>query len=444
MIRKKYWRSFLLLTAMAALLVKEARPQQISNFNRERALDMLEEVALDVQKHYYDPTFHGLDWNAKVEEERQKIKNETSLNLSLAHIAAALDALNDSHTFFLPPSRPFLHDYGFQIQMIGDQCFITRVRPGSDAEAKGIKPGDEILALEGIHPSRQIMWKIDYRYKILRPQAGFRLILRSPAGEQRQVDAAAKIKENQRLTNATDLNNLQRMLIEMEEDEHLNRGRIEERGDELMILKFPRFFFDQAEVDEWMSKARRHKGLIVDLRGNPGGAIDTLKYVVSDLFEGEVKIADRVGRKESKPEVAKSRGRNVFSGKLIVLMDSKSASAAELLARVIQLEKRGVVMGDRSAGAVMEARHYSHQLGTDIAIFFGASITEYDLIMSDGKSLEHTGVTPDEIELPTGADLANDRDPVLAHAAAVLGVKITPEEAGKIFPFEWPKERATE
>jgi carboxyl-terminal processing protease len=437
---KDSWVYFLLLTALAGALPDEARPQQMSKFDRERALDMLEDVAQDVQKHYYDPKFHGLDWDAKVQEERQKIKNETSLNLSLAHIAAALDALNDSHTFFLPPSRPYHHDYGFQMQMVGDQCFVTRVRPDSDAEAKGVKPGDEILALEGIRPSRQIMWKMDYRYKILRPQAGLRLILRSPAGEQRQVDAAAKIKENQRVTDVTNLHNIQRMILDMEDDEHLNRARIEERGDELMILKFPRFFFDQGEVDEWMSKARRHKALIVDVRGNPGGAVDTLKYVMSDLFEGDVKIADRVGRKETKAEVARSSGRKGFSGKLIVLVDSKSASAAELFARVVQLEKRGRVMGDRSPGAVMEARDYPHQIGTDMAVFFGASITEWDLIMNDGKSLEHNGVTPDEIALPTAADLANGRDPVLAHAAAMLGVKISPEDAGKIFPYEWPKE----
>ena len=88
-----------------------------------------------------------------------KEHQEASLNLSLAHVAAALDALNDSHTFFLPPSRPNHHDYGFQMQMIGDQGFVVRVRPGSDAEAKGVKPGDEILALEGIHPIRQVLWK---------------------------------------------------------------------------------------------------------------------------------------------------------------------------------------------------------------------------------------------------------------------------------------------
>ena len=120
-----------------------------------------------------------------------------------------------------------------------------------------------------------------------------------------------------------------------------------------------------------------------------------------------------------------------------MLIDSESASASELFARTIQIEKRGTVLGDRSMGAVMASRYYDHQTGVGQVLYFGNSITVADLIMTDGKSLEKTGVVPDELMLPTGEDLAGKRDPVLAKAAEMLGVKLDAEKAGTFFPKEW-------
>lgn len=85
----------------------------------------------------------------------------------------------------------------------------------------------------------------------------------------------------------------------------------------------------------------------------------------------------------------------------------------------------------------MEARQYVDSRGMDVKIFYGYSVTDANLIMSDGKSLEKVGVTPDEHVLPSGPDLAAGRDPVLARAAELAGIKIDPVEAGKMFPFEW-------
>jgi C-terminal processing protease CtpA/Prc len=154
-------------------------------------------------------------------------------------------------------------------------------------------------------------------------------------------------------------------------------------------------------------------------------------------MDHDVTIANRKGRKaDLKPILAKKRN-SPFAGKLVVLIDSKSASAAELFARVVQIEHRGTVVGDVSSGSVMESRYFPYSNGVDSKIFYGASITDADLLMQDGKSLEHTGVQPDEILRPTAADLAAGLDPVMTKAAELLGLGLDPAEAGKFFPYEW-------
>jgi len=441
-IRTKFFHARRVLAVLLISTGAAWSQQQMSSYERGRATDMLQQIANDVKKHYYDPKFHGVDFDARVSEAKKGIENSKSFSMAMSHIAAALDMLDDSHTFFVPPQHAYRHSYNMQYQMIGSRCFVTQVRPGSDAAAKGVKPGDEILAINGHPVDRDVFWKIQYLYSTLRPQAAIRLNLKDPSGAQRQVDVAAKIQQTKRisdLTGANDASDIWDIIRQEETEEHLMRARYVEYADQVTVLKVPEFAFSVGEVETMLSKARKHPNLVVDLRGNPGGSVETLKYLVGGMFDKQVKIADRVGRKDTKPEIAKTL-HNPYLGKMVVLVDARSASAAELFARVIQLEKRGVVIGDKTSGAVMEAKHYEERSGTDTVAFYGASITEWDLKMTDGKSLEHVGVMPDEVALPTEQDLVAGRDPVLAHAAELLGVKITPEEAGKAFPYEWPPE----
>lgn len=428
--------SWPLFAAFTFILVPLSWSQQLSNLDRGRAQDMLQVVANDIRKHYYDPKFHGVDWDAAVRDARQKIDNASSMNMALSYIAAAVDALDDSHTHFLPPGKAHDYDYGWQDLLVGDRCYVAHVRPGSDAERKGLKPGDEILTINGFMPDRKIYQKMKYLFEVLRPQTSLHLLLQNPTnGSTREMEVNARVLL---LKRPTDLSLNWRRVYE--NFGHFFRPRYSELGNELLVLKVPDFSLSNSELGSLMSKARKHRSLVLDLRGNPGGAIDTLKYLVSYFFEKDVKIADQIMRNETVPLIAKTQG-GAFTGKLIVLVDSESASSSELLARTVQIEKRGIVIGDRTSGSVMEAKYYPNQIGGNLVNFYAEIITYADLTMSDGGRLEHIGVVPDEIALPTSEDLAKGRDPVLARAAEMAGVKLGPEDAGKMFPYEWPPDQ---
>lgn len=212
-------------------------------------------------------------------------------------------------------------------------------------------------------------------------------------------------------------------------------GSVVELGG-VAFWKLRSFDLDIARVEKTMAIVRKHEALVLDLRGDPGGFRETLRNVLGTFFDHDVKIGDRVARQETDPLIAKHFG-HPFDGKIIVLVDAGSASASEILARVVQIEHRGTVIGDRTAGAVMEARDYVEEEGAGTKAIYEFSITDANLIMTDGKSLEKTGVVPDEVLIPTGADLAAGRDPVLARAAELAGVSLDPVAAGKLFPFEW-------
>jgi C-terminal processing protease CtpA/Prc len=385
--------ALIILLAVPILLPAEKKSSDtMSALQRDEALQMLQDTADKVRKEYYDPAFHGIDFEARYKEAQQKIRSAQTLSQAFGVIAWLLDGLNDSHTVFMPPSRPYLVQDGWQALFIGDACVITAVKEGSDAEKQGLKPGDEVLAIEGFRPTRANWFKLNYAFHTLSPRAGMKLAIVSPGGQPREITVMSAVK------------------------------------------KMPK---DQ--IDAFLKKTNGQKAVVIDLRGNPGGLLENLARLLGGIFDHEVKVGDQVERKGNKPFVAKSRGSHAYSGKIIVLVDSGSASAAEIFARVVQLEKRGPVIGDRSAGAVMEARPFPFSQGEAFGEYlpYGVEVTVADLKMTDGNSLEHHGVIPDEVLLPSPEELAAGADPQLARALQLAGVPMSSGAAGQLFPVRW-------
>lgn len=411
---------------------------QFDSIERQRTLDMLKTVKASLKENYYDPNFHGMDVEARFKAAEEKLKTARSVGQAFGIIAQVLLDLNDSHTKFYPPSRPEKVDYGWEMQMIGDACYIVAVKPGSDADKQGLKPGDRVLAVERFKPSRKEMWKMNYYYRVLSPRPGLQLTVQSPAAEPRELHLKAKVTTGDRILDTSNALTVQAALREIEDSRSVDHDRYYEDIDGVFVWKMGGFYLTNDQVDEMMSRVKKRPALVLDLRNNGGGAETTLLRLIGHFFDKDVKMADVKTRKGVKPIVAKTQGQP-FTGKVVVLIDSDSGSAAEVFARVLQLEKRGTVIGDRSAGAVMRSVRKHFEMGADYLVFYRASITNADVLMSDGQSLEQVGVVPDELLLPTGEELASKRDAVLARALNLAGAKTDAAKAGTLFPVEWKK-----
>ncbi|MDX6501519.1 MAG: hypothetical protein QOG23_4779 [Blastocatellia bacterium] len=411
--------------------------QSFSSQDRDRGVTMLKIIKDDISKHYYDPAFHGIDLDARFKLAESKIKLTKSNAEIFGVIAQVLLDFNDSHTAFIPPQRQSSIEYGWLMKMFGDNGYVTEVKPHSDAEAQGLKPGDQVLSIDGIQPTRANTWIFYYLYYRLAPRPLIKLVVQSPGEPARPLEVKAKVQVNKRTLDLTDTIDLNKYEREQDDNELISAHRFSTFGDDLIIWKVPQFDLTRDQVDAQIDRVKKHRALILDLRGNFGGAEETLLRLIGNLCDHDVTVGELKRRKETKPMLAKTRGEGAFKGKLVVLVDSESASASEVLARVVQLEKRGVVLGDRTSGKVMRSRVYQHEMGLDTVIVYAANVTDADIIMSDGVSLEGAGVTPNMVLLPGATNLRDHEDPVLSTAASLLGVKLDAGAAGKLFPFKW-------
>lgn len=426
-----------LISTIIFLLMLTVSPSAIGQTLKNeqgRGREILDTIKKDIVKNYYDPTFGGKDVDAIFKSAEERVNQTTVVGQILGVIAQTLMQFDDSHTFFAPPAPVDQVQHGWEMQMIGDKCYVVAVKPGSDAAAKGLKTGDEIIVIGGYTPMRKNLRNLLF---FLKSAKSMKVLVKKSDGTTERLEIMAKVRAGKPVLDLRSPNpgaDIAALIREGENDRFLRH--VYSENDDVLIWKMP-FFAGERAIDELMEKAQKRKTLILDLRGNGGGYETALLRLTGYFFDRDVKIGDLKRRKESKPLTAKTRGKNGFTGKLIVLVDGESGSASELFSRVVQLEKRGTVIGDQTPGLVMQGTYFPHKSGLDLVFFYGVSVTTADLMMTDGKSLERVGVTPDELLLPSPEDLAAGRDPVLSRAAALAGLKLEPEKAGQMFPVEW-------
>jgi C-terminal processing protease CtpA/Prc len=128
-------------------------------------------------------------------------------------------------------------------------------------------------------------------------------------------------------------------------------------------------------------------GIIIDLRGNPGGDPSIAEELAAQFLDGQVLFGSF--RTRSGPMARLVTGKNVYTGPLVILIDALSYSGSEHFASGVQAVGRAVIIGERSPGGATAAN--AQTLPNDTILVYPVAL----LLTSDGTVLEGYGVIPD-------------------------------------------------
>jgi carboxyl-terminal processing protease len=409
--------------------------------------EILDAAWRTVRDKHYDPKLGGLDWEAV----RRRYEPRA---LAAPDDAAFYRALNDmigelgqSHMMItgpgasddddLPdPADPAaaaapsndVGDPGLTVRVIEGRPTITAVRPGSSAALHGLAPGYLVTAiggrpLTGVAPHRRSLRPVEERFAVRRAALHR---LQGPAGTKVTLD----FLDNQDRAGQVVLDR-DRPAGPVRQIGYLPPLHPEARVQEIAgvgVIAFNIFLLDpllddiKRAVDRFVKT--RVKGLILDLRGNPGGLGAMAIPVASELVTVPTTLGTMVMRDGTHAEAVTTfaqtfvaqpaLGRTPYSGPLVVLTDEGTASAAEILAAGLQESGRATVIGDASLGAVLPSVVESLPHGAVMQVVVA------DFKTPKGVLLEGRGVQPDQRVLETRAGFRGNHDPVLEAAVQAI------------------------
>jgi carboxyl-terminal processing protease len=113
-----------------------------------------------------------------------------------------------------------------------------------------------------------------------------------------------------------------------------------------------------------------------------------LERFVGYFHKDEAEIVKSVLRDKTEKMIAKPRQPSFWDIPIVVLVDSESASASEIFARHMQLSSRGIVIGDKTMGAVSISENFIQKIGADPAVFYGVQATIGHAIFPMGRTLK--------------------------------------------------------
>jgi len=375
-----------------------------------------------------------IDWDALRAELRPRAQAAQSSEDVRVLIREMLDRVGQSHFALLPAAAaPDFSDaalpaadagsLGFDVVPIDDDLIVSRVEPEGPAAQAGVKAGwiltrvgprdvGEMLAAAREGESSRAAFRVwTLGAGLVRGRVGIAEEIEFRDGSNaaavrtivRQAERGAVVK----------FGYLPPLFARVE------TRAIEDRGQTIGVIGFNVWMTPIAhELDSAVDRFRGGSGIVIDLRGNPGGVLTMIMglaghFLDSPVTLGVIKTRESELNLVSNPRRVSADGKSQvkpFSGRVAVLVDGGSYSASEIFSAGMQSVKRVRVFGSRTAGGALPAV---------LERLPGGDVLQYaigDFTTAQGDRIEGRGVIPDVAVPTTRADLLAGHDPVLEAA----------------------------
>ncbi|MBP5319580.1 MAG: S41 family peptidase [Kiritimatiellae bacterium] len=311
---------------------------------------------------------------------RSYVEEHTYRELIYAAIDGMLKSLDPHSSFLAPDPLEKLEEemgghfggVGLSVESATDGVKVLSPMEDSPAAQAGIKTGDTITAVDG-KPLKGMA--LEDAVKTMRGEkgSGVKMTVRRASGEQVEIPV---VRDEIRVTSVKGASML---------------------PDEVGYVQIAQF---SATVAEDFAKAlaffreKGAKGLVIDLRNNLGGQLDAAVGVAEQLLPSGVEIVSLKGRQQDgKPTRyrAKRKVAREVDLPVAVLVNGKTASAAEILSGALQAHHRGVLVGERTFGKASAQNVVHMALRPDCAV----RLTTAYYYTPDGKLIHGKGLEPD-------------------------------------------------
>lgn len=401
-------------------------PGPAAGLTREERAAAFDFVWTTVRDRYYDEKLNGVDWRAAGDRFRPEALQARDDDAFWDALDRMTGELKDAHTRVDSPSRAELrrHDeaigLGIAFVPLEGRLVLTSVHPDSDAWYAGARPGMAIAAIGGENAITAYERLRDAtRNDSTERSRHLRTVRKLTSGELGSAVAMVFERADASRFEAT----LKRRKLTTAPYEH---HRVLPSG--FGYLRFTQWSHGmQSRVLGAIRELKDTPGLVVDLRGNPGGSLRVVDRVLGAFFTKKTvlgKALTRTGRPVSmlfgaveliRIEQQVDGDPQAYAAPVVVLVNSGSGSGSEFFSGAMQAVGRAAVVGEPSCGCLLGFLGYATIPGGGELAY-----SEVGFELANGRRIEGEGVVPDRVVPVTVADLRANRDRALEEAEAVL------------------------